>query len=72
MLQIYGPDHLMAHIGLTLTYALMGRENEARAQSAEVLRIDPRFSWERWIKGLPHPQSNKDRLAESLRKVGLM
>ena len=71
MLQIYGPDHLMAHIGLTLTYALMGRENEARAQSAEVLRIDPKFSWERWIKGLPHPQHNKDRLAEGLRKVGL-
>ena len=72
MLQIYGPDHLMAHIGLTLTYALMGHEKEARAQSAEVLRIDPKFSWERWIKGLPHPQHNKDRLAEGLRKVGLM
>jgi adenylate cyclase len=72
MLKNYGPDHLMAHIGLTLTYALMGRENEARAQSAEVLRIDPKFSWERWMKGLPHPQPNKDRLTESLRKVGLM
>ena len=61
----------MAHLGLALTYALMGRENEARAEGAEVLRIDPKFSWERWIKGLPYPQSNKDRLAEGLRKVGL-
>jgi tetratricopeptide (TPR) repeat protein len=71
VLQIYGPDHLLAHIGLAVTYALMGRENEARAESAEVLRIDPKFSWERWIKGLPYDQSRKDRMAEALRKAGL-
>jgi adenylate cyclase len=72
VLQIYGPDHLLAHIGLAVTYALMGRENEARAESAEVLRIDPKFSWERWIKGLPYDQSRKDRMADALRKAGLM
>jgi len=71
VLQIYGPDHLLAHIGLAVTYALMGRENEARAESAEVLRIDPKFSWERWIKGLPYDQSRKDRMAEALGKAGL-
>jgi tetratricopeptide (TPR) repeat protein len=71
VLQIYGPDHLMAHLGLAATYASMGRENGARAEGAEVLRIDPKFSWERWIKGLPFDQSRKDRLAEDLRKVGL-
>ena len=47
MLQIYGPDHLVAHIGLAGAYVSMGRENEARAEGAEVLRIDPKFSWER-------------------------
>jgi adenylate cyclase len=72
MLQIYGPDTLMAHIGLATTYARMGRENEARAEGTEVLRIDPKFSWERWIKGLPFPQSVKDRMTDDLRKVGLM
>ena len=47
MLQIYGPDHLMAHLGLAGEYASIGRENEARAEGAEVLRIDPKFSRER-------------------------
>jgi len=71
VLQIYGPDHLLAHIGLAITYALMDREKEARAEAAEVLRIDPKFSWERYIKGLPYDQSLKDRIADALRKAGL-
>jgi len=71
VLQIYGPDHLMAHIGLAGAYASIGRENEARAEGTEVLRIDPKFSLERFIKGLPYDQSTKDRLAEVLRKAGL-
>jgi TolB-like protein/class 3 adenylate cyclase/Tfp pilus assembly protein PilF len=71
VLQFYGPDHLMAHIGLAGAYASIGRENEARAEGAEVLRIDPKFSLERFIKALPYNQSTKDRLAEVLRKAGL-
>ncbi len=59
----------MAHTGLATIYALMGRENEARAESAEVLRIDPKFSWDRWVKGLPFDQSRKDRMADALRKA---
>jgi TolB-like protein/Tfp pilus assembly protein PilF len=72
MLQIYGPDHLVAHIGLAVRYASLDREKEARAEGAEVLRIDPKFSWERFIKGLPFDQPVKDRMADALRKVGLM
>jgi adenylate cyclase len=71
VLQIYGPDHLMAHLDLAITYALMDREKEARAEGTEVLRIDPKFSVERFIKGLPFDQSRKDRIAEALRKAGL-
>ena len=71
VLQFYGPDHLLAHVGLAATYALMDLEKEARAESAEVLRIDPKFSWGRWIKGLPYDQSRKDRIADALRKAGL-
>jgi adenylate cyclase len=70
-LQIYGPDHLMAHLGLAATYATLGRENEARAEGAEVLRIDPEFSLERFIKSLPWDQTRKDRAADALRKAGL-
>ena len=71
VLQIYGPDHLLAHLGLAITYALMDREKEARAEGAEVLRIDPKFSIERYIKVLPFDQSRKDRIADALRKAGL-
>jgi adenylate cyclase len=72
VLQIYGPDHLLAHLGLANTYAVMDREKEARAEGAEVLRIDPKFSLERYIKGLPFvDQSQKDRVADALRKAGL-
>jgi adenylate cyclase len=70
-LQIYGPDHLMAHLGLATTYAIMGRGDEARAEGAEMLRIDPEFSLERFIKSLPWDQSRKDRVAGALRKAGL-
>ena len=71
VLQIYGPDHVVAHQGLAFTYVVMGRENEARAEAAEILRIDPKFSVERYIKGLPFDQSRKDRMADALRKAGL-
>jgi len=71
MLQIYGPDHLLAHLDLAVTYAWMDREKEARAEGAEVLRIDPKFTVERYLRGLAAPQSYKDRIAEALRKAGL-
>jgi hypothetical protein len=61
----------MAHLGLAGAYALIGREEEARAEGAEVLRIDPKFSLERYIKGLPFDQSQKDRMAGALRKAVL-
>ncbi|NWF74443.1 MAG: tetratricopeptide repeat protein [Nitrospirae bacterium] len=35
------PNDITAHLGLAVTYAIMGRENEARSEGAEVLRIDP-------------------------------
>ena len=51
-LQLYGADHFFAHFGLATTYALMGREQEAHAEAAEVLRIDPAFSVESWARRL--------------------
>ena len=70
-LQLYGADHLLAHLGLAATYVWMGREKEARSEAAEILRIDPKFSLERFMKGYARDQSSKDRLAEALRKAGL-
>jgi adenylate cyclase len=72
VLQFYGSDHLMAHLGLAAAYALSGREKEALFEGAEVMRIDPKFSLERYLKGLPaYDQARKDRVAHALRKAGL-
>jgi len=46
------PNFLPAHIGLTGIYSELGREKEARAEAAEVLRISPNFSLEVWRQNL--------------------
>ena len=65
------PDDISTHIGLATTYIMMGRQKEARAEGAEILRVDPNFTIERFIKGAPGNQSYKDRVADALRKAGL-
>jgi adenylate cyclase len=70
-LHLYGPDHSMAHLGLAATYAQMGRENEARAEGAELLRIDPKFSLERFMQNYPVNPARQARMTEALRKAGL-
>jgi len=44
------PDHLVGQLGLTATYSMMGRDQDARAQAKEVLRIDPNFSVDSYSK----------------------
>ena len=64
-------DDLSAHTGLTATYIMMGREREARAEAAEVLRINPKFSVDSWANNLQYKQSERERIAKALRKAGL-
>ena len=66
----FGPDHLPAHVSLVLAYTEMGRAEEAHAEVAEVLRIDPNFSVERWPKPFKS-QARRDQMAATLRKAGL-
>ena len=40
------PKDLLTHIALTTAYSWAGRHEDARAQAAEVLRINPSFSVE--------------------------
>ena len=57
---------------LTATYSYSGREEEARAEAAEILRIDPKFSLESLAKARPHKNSdNTKRFIDALRKAGL-
>jgi adenylate cyclase len=66
------PDNIYPHIFLAVTYIQMGREKEARAEAAEVLRIDPKFSVDNLAKSLSHKdQSVNDRTVDALRKAGL-
>ncbi len=66
------PDNYFAHIHLTATYSLVGREKEARAEAAEVLRINPKFSVDRMAKTAPYKdQSEMDKTINALRKAGL-
>jgi TolB-like protein len=66
------PNHLPANSGLTATYSMMGRMEEAGAQAREVLRISPKFSLERWAKTLrfKNPE-DVERYIDALRKAGL-
>ena len=66
------PDNIRAHYSLAATYIMMGREKEARAEAAEVLRLDPKFSLDYLAKVLSYKdQSVNDRTVEALRKAGL-
>ena len=66
------PDNIMAHLGLTATYSLMGREKEARIEAAEVLRINPKFSLDFAAKTSAYKdQSERNKIIEALRKAGL-
>jgi hypothetical protein len=50
----------------------MGREKEARAEAAEVMRINPKFSVDNWAKIIPHKdQSETDKIITALRMAGL-
>jgi tetratricopeptide (TPR) repeat protein len=64
----------MAHLGLAATYSMMGREKEARAEAAEILRIHPKFSvdyYANYIGNVYKDQSQKDKIVNALRKAGL-
>jgi adenylate cyclase len=66
------PDNLLAHVLLATTYSRMGREKEARAEVAEVLRINPKFSLDYFAKTLPYKdQKVINNLIDALRKAGL-
>jgi TolB-like protein/Tfp pilus assembly protein PilF len=66
------PDFLHAHVHLAAIYSELGREEEAQAEAAEVLRISPNYSLEverqRWPVKDP---AALERYLTALRKAGL-
>jgi hypothetical protein len=57
---------------LAAVYIMMGRDKEAQAAAAEVLRINPKFSLDWYASTSFHKdQSVIDRTINALRKAGL-
>ncbi len=66
------PNSSWSRMMLAATYSEMGREKEARAEVAEALRINPRFSLDLFAKrSLIKEQSKRENLLNALRKAGL-
>ncbi len=66
------PDDLIAHLNLAASYSMAGREEEARAEVAEALRIYPKYSVEHFAKTLPYRnQAETELVIGALRKAGL-
>jgi adenylate cyclase len=66
------PDHLVGRVTIAAVYGACGREAEARKEASEVLRINPKFTVESFMGNTPYKNpSDRDRVAQGLRKAGL-
>jgi tetratricopeptide (TPR) repeat protein len=66
------PNHMLIHVWLAATYSMMGREQEARDEAAEALRINPKFSLDSLTKTIPYKDlSVTGKYIDALRKAGL-
>ena len=66
------PDFLFAHAFLAAAYNMVGQEEKARMEAAEVRRIDPRFTVGEFAKSLHFKdQEFQKRVIESMWKIGL-
>ncbi len=72
MLTVY-PNTIFGHAMLACTYATVGRHAEARAQAAEVLKLDPGFTASRFVNALLVRRNKQlvDDILSDLRKAGL-
>jgi adenylate cyclase len=67
------PNHQYGHAFLAATYAQLGRLEDAHAEAAEVLRLNPRYSiggTQRRVSVLKRAE-DMEHLVEGLRKAGL-
>ncbi len=66
------PDNFFMHVNLTAVYSQMGQEKEARAEAAEVLRLNPKFSVDYHSKQNSYKDEKQtENLVNALRKAGL-
>jgi TolB-like protein/Flp pilus assembly protein TadD len=66
------PNFVGFHVDLAMCYAALGREQEARAATAEILRTSPRFTLKAFSAYAPYTDELDLRLdVERLRKAGV-
>jgi hypothetical protein len=71
------PKFLLAHVDLTADNAWLGRESEAKAALAELLKVNPRFTRQAFISIGRSFSDNAvftqqiSRIADGLRKAGM-
>ena len=66
------PNDLLARMMMTVVYSLSGRDEEARAEATEILRIQPKFSLKKFEKKLTYKRkTDRERFLSALRKAGL-
>jgi adenylate cyclase len=66
------PNDLLARMMMTVVYSLSGRDEEARVQAAEVLRIQPKFTLKKLEKKLTYKKkADREKFLGALRKAGL-
>jgi len=63
------PDSFLTRLMIAVVYSRSGRDEDARAEAAEVLRINPKFSVEKFGKAATGP--DKEKFIAALRKAGL-
>ena len=66
------PNNMFAYLALVLSYSLDNRDAEARSAAAEVLRIRPKFSVDKFAKRLPYKDPEDiQRMVKAWRNAGL-
>jgi len=66
------PNDLLARMVMTVVYSLSGKDEKARAEADELLRIQPKFSLQALKKKLTYKrEADRDRFLGALRKAGL-
>jgi adenylate cyclase len=68
------PNYVFAHMRLAASYTLLGRDEEARIEANEVLKINPKFRlgpFKNTIQRMYKNQADVDLVIDAMRKAGL-
>jgi adenylate cyclase len=68
---IHKPKHFGVLLNLAACYSELGREEEAHAIVEQLLKLNPKFSLERFAKRMLNRGAVKERYLAALRKAGL-